>query len=380
MNNQASVVPTELRNAKVAMVVATPYPNGLADARGVSESLNRAGVRTHVLCLSRAERNSEGQAGICVHELQPHVRDVLSRARFAWRVARRLRSIAPDIVHVYEFRLCALIPTLAPRPKYVYDLRSGNVSGKRRARFADSVSGLESRRFDRRIVISERVGSYVCKRSFKGSPEVPVGYDAELAAEARSLRLDNGRDKARVPTVIYVGKLHIQRRVDRLIEMASILKAKGVQFKLSLVGDGTDRENLQAMTRNRGLESLVDFSGAIPSQAVWREYGTADVALAYVPMVAHYQFQPPLKTVEAMACGLAVVATDTAGNRDFVRHESNGILTSDCAESLADAVERLLASPGLRERIGRQAESDVEQFSWDRIVADRVMPIYSTLK
>jgi glycosyltransferase involved in cell wall biosynthesis len=102
----------------------------------------------------------------------------------------------------------------------------------------------------------------------------------------------------------------------------------------------------------------------------------ADIGLAYVADRAQYRNQPPLKTVEYLASGLPVVATDTPGNRRFVEHRRNGLLVQDSVQALASGIACLMEDQALRLDMGRIARKSVDRFSYDHIVKEQLLPFY----
>ena len=70
--------------------------------------------------------------------------------------------------------------------------------------------------------------------------------------------------------------------------------------------------------------------------------------------------------LEAMACGCAVVCTDS-GTRDFARHESNALVTRRHPWFLRRAIGRLLADPALRSRLGAAGPATAAAWTWDRL-------------
>ena len=85
----------------------------------------------------------------------------------------------------------------------------------------------------------------------------------------------------------------------------------------------------------------------------------------------------PLTLMETMATGLPPVTTSVCGMNDVIRDGENGLLVPPRSPvALADAVTRLLADRGLRERLGRQAHADVAaDYTWDK-VAGPVRAVY----
>ena len=77
----------------------------------------------------------------------------------------------------------------------------------------------------------------------------------------------------------------------------------------------------------------------------------------------------PVSVLEAMAAGLCVVSTDAGGIRHLVDDGENALVVPrDDAGTMAAAVERLLAEPGLASRLSRSARSKAETFDWSRVL------------
>ncbi|HRE16056.1 MAG TPA: glycosyltransferase, partial [Rhodocyclaceae bacterium] len=93
-------------------------------------------------------------------------------------------------------------------------------------------------------------------------------------------------------------------------------------------------------------------------------------------MDACFEHQPPTKTVEYLAQGLPVIATDTAGNRSFIRHGVNGILSSDTPATFGQAIIDLLQSSHQIKELAAHARTSVTAFNWENIVREQVIPHY----
>jgi len=91
----------------------------------------------------------------------------------------------------------------------------------------------------------------------------------------------------------------------------------------------------------------------------------------------------PLALLEAMAAGMPVVTTETCGMMDVVEDDFNGLLVKPADSSaFAAAVERLLESPKLRERLGHAAQETMRRYTWDCIAGqmERVFALAVTEK
>lgn len=154
--------------------------------------------------------------------------------------------------------------------------------------------------------------------------------------------------------VLYVGRLSAEKGVAELVEATRGLN-------LVVVGDGP-------------LRHLVPGALGFVSPAD-RDSRYARAAVVVCPS-RREGFG--LTCAEAMAHGRAVVASDVGGLRDLVRHEETGLLVPPRDPvALRAAVDRLLADPSVRRRLGAAARAHVAELcGWDRVV-DRTLAVYA---
>lgn len=203
---------------------------------------------------------------------------------------------------------------------------------------------------------------------------VPCGVDIE-----RFQALDRGECRRRLglaedaPVLIWVGRLEKLKGVDILIEALAQLDDR--EFTLLIVG-GDERARalkaeLQAQVREAGLEGNVRFVGAVPHDDLPTYYSAADVCV-----VPSYYESFGLVAVEAMACGVPVVASRVGGLVSTVTDGVSGYLIPwRCPEPFAEKLEVLLNNPELRANFSRSARISVERFRW-RSVATQVAGLY----
>jgi glycosyltransferase involved in cell wall biosynthesis len=176
----------------------------------------------------------------------------------------------------------------------------------------------------------------------------------EVASFRARHRLGDG------PLIVYVGRLVREKGVDVLLEAVAGLKAT-----LVLVGDGPLAGDAAAAPRS----VLV---GPLPRPQLAVAYNAAE--LAVLPSVPTPRFREPWGLVcnEAMHQGRPVVATTAVGAvaGGLVRHGRTGIVVApgDPA-ALAAAIDRLLADPQLRGRLGAAARAEVSRYTYDAMAA-----------
>jgi glycosyltransferase involved in cell wall biosynthesis len=163
--------------------------------------------------------------------------------------------------------------------------------------------------------------------------------------------------------LLYVGRFVEKKGVRHLIDAVNILRARGRTVRCVLVGDGDLRQQLETQVQEAGLGQTVSFAGQRSQEELLEIYRQATL-LVMPAVMANDGDRDALPTVllEAMACGLPVVASRLSGIPEIVDDGENGLLveTGDAA-SIASAVERLLDDGALRGRLGQTAREKVER-------------------
>jgi colanic acid/amylovoran biosynthesis glycosyltransferase len=151
------------------------------------------------------------------------------------------------------------------------------------------------------------------------------------------------------PLLLAVGQLREKKGFPHLIAACAQLRARGRRFECRIVGEGTQRDDLEAQIRAAGLEGSVELVGALAQDEVVAWYERAQVFV--LPCVRTPDGQVdgiPNVVPEAMAMGVPVVSSDLPAIAELVTHEVDGLLVPPGdAIALADAIERVLANPQL---------------------------------
>ena len=172
--------------------------------------------------------------------------------------------------------------------------------------------------------------------------------------------------------IVAVGTLHEVKGQIHLIEACRILTERGVDVVCRFIGDGPDREALQARIDGYGLGDRVVLAGRMTTDAVVAELAGADVLVAAsVPTKGGKREGIPVVLMEAMASGLPVVASRLSGIPELVADGVSGLLVPPGdAHALADALATLAEDPDLRRRLGAAGRDTVlDDFDVDRNAA-----------
>ena len=175
--------------------------------------------------------------------------------------------------------------------------------------------------------------------------------------------------------VLYTGNLRARKGLFDLITCAEYVSKVFPKVKFFVVGTGPLLHILQERVRRMGLQKNIVFLGYVERKTLIQIYQNACIHV--VPSV--YEGLPTV-LLEAMSCGLPVVATTVGGNTEVISSGVNGFLVPPKSpKEMSKIILRLLEHPKLREEIGREARKTIEQYyTWDRIT-DNVLKCYQSI-
>ena len=165
--------------------------------------------------------------------------------------------------------------------------------------------------------------------------------------------------------LLAVGRLHPHKGFDLLLEAFASISAWLPDWDLVILGEGPERDALQAQIDMAGLSERVMMPGRVGNVADWYAQSDLYVLSSRVEGLSN-------TLLEAMASGLPVVAFDCeTGPREIIRHDIDGVLVSPAedVEALAAHLSDLMARPARRESLGRRATDVRDRFSVARVMA-----------
>ena len=193
--------------------------------------------------------------------------------------------------------------------------------------------------------------------------------DATIPASRDSLGLPAGTTD---PVILTASRLTTVKRVDLILSALAILRGRGHYPHLLICGSGLELQPLRAMATNFGLDNRVQFLGQ-------RRDVLALMKAADLFCTASQGEGLPNSTLEAMACGLPILASDIIPHRDLLEPAQAGrLFSSESAESLANEMEDLLVSADLRRGLGMRGRAYSSKFAISRM-CDQLNDLYRSL-
>lgn len=187
------------------------------------------------------------------------------------------------------------------------------------------------------------------------------GVDAERFATAAPADLAEFGIRAGERTLLFVGRLHVQKGVMVLLEAIAPLLERNADLHLLIVGTGPLEKSMRERAKTFSSAGRIHFAGPRSDVPNLMRASTALV------LASLWEGQPNV-VLEALAAGLPVVATAVDGTAELVREGKTGwIAKPDSATSLREAIERCLNSDpeAVRSRSLALQGSIAERFTWD---------------
>lgn len=180
--------------------------------------------------------------------------------------------------------------------------------------------------------------------------------------------------------ILFVGRLVASKGVDDLLSAFAIVRQTIPQARLTIVGNGALREDLEDQSARLGLANSVDFKGALYGRDLDRQYRKCKALVLPSKSVKHDAATEALGLVliEAAMHGKALIGTNIGGIPEIIKDGINGFLVpQNNPQELARAIIKLLTNEDLRERMGARAfEIADAEFSW-KAATERLLDAYS---
>ena len=313
------------------------------------------------------------EEGFCVHRVRSLKPKLLKYGYFCFKVLLILRGFRPDITHAQAMwtGLPALVTkTVIGKPYLVWG-RGSDVYYPRL--FKGSLSKLVLSKADAVVALTHDMKKEMLKVCKRDILVIGNGVDSERfgSHSRKEARYQLGiREDEKV--VIFVGTLVPVKGVRYLIEAMNIIKQERPETRLLIVGDGPEKEKLQSLASQLGVEDNITFTKRVNNSKVAVYLAASDMFV--LPTLSEGY---PNTIAEAMASGLPIVSTSVRGLSEIIADGRNGfIVTPRNPTELAKKILLTLRSDVLRGEISTNNRAWAKLHTWEKVVG-RLMEAYS---
>ena len=329
-----------------------------------------------------------GLAGLAMQSRWPVLRELAVIRILRSGIQSLLKSKTFDIVHAHSPALCGLAAAQAAnscRVPFVYELRSF---------WEDATADQQEKsRTTLRYLLARQLETHVVQRA-----DAVVGIARSILRDLEARGIDpgkffyvsNGVDTCRFvprikdsdlaatlglgncPTLGFIGTLFPWEGIAWLVRAAVSLRKTGFNFKLLIVGDGNDAEEVRKAIQQNDAGGYILFVGRVPHDKIQLYYSVIDVLVYPRLSMRLTELVTPLKPLEAMALGKAVLGSDVGGIRELIEPEVTGVLfmAGDTGDFQRQAT-RLLQDHEFRALLGDRARQKVtDEKDWKAIACN----------
>ena len=165
--------------------------------------------------------------------------------------------------------------------------------------------------------------------------------------------------------ILFIGRLIPRKGFQRVVSaLPEVKKLARVPFEVEVVGTGSHRENLDEAASKLGVSDLIRYVGTVPYEELEKAYQFADIFV-----LTSLSEGMPSVILEAMGCGLPIIASDVGGNNELVKEGENGyLIDGDNIDKLAKNLADLINNKNLRQEMGRLSREKALKYGWKNIM------------
>jgi len=287
-----------------------------------------------------------------------------------------------DIVHIHS----PLPPLIKTKKPIITTIHTPMLTDYRQVRIKSVISLLSK--------ISARFVSYPLELKLIRASDIVTTVSSSVAKELEEYNLNpkdvviagNGVDEKfffhkqrsienNSKYIMFVGRIDREKGIFDLVKSAKIICNNRSDVFFTIAGSGRDLKKLRAVTKKEGIDNRFILLGQVKKDHLVKLYQNASIFV-----LPSYHEGLPGVLLEAMSCGLPIVATNVRGNRDLIIDGENGIIVPPRDPiKLSEAISAFLDDKNLGESHGLHARKTIEQeYTWNK-VSNKLLRCYKSL-
>jgi glycosyltransferase involved in cell wall biosynthesis len=353
---------------KIAIIVSRfppKWPGGTEIATyNLAKHLAKRGHEIHVITSHDEGFPKIDKAdGFFIHRISWSRIRIIGIFSFLVKFFLEIRKIKPDIVQVQdiEMGIAAWLPKKILKIPYVVWGRGDDVY--KLNRFGRIRTRLILKNAEAIIALTENMQINLKNIYNTDIYIIPNGINLE---EYNDITTFSDR-KTGSKNILFVGRLRPVKGIQYLITSMKKIHEEIQDARLLLVGENSqEKEGLTALSIQLGIQNCVQFVGMVPHEKVKMFMQQADVFV--LPSLSEGF---PNVILEAMACGLPVIASRVGGIPDIIINATNGYLVEvKDSNDLANKILLLLSDDTLRKKISDNNRDLVKKYSWENVTIE----------
>ncbi len=291
------------------------------------------------------------------------------------RLKSFIKTFKPQILHAHYASSYGLLGALSNFHPYIVSVWGSDIYDFPKRNFIfKQITKHTLGKADQILSTSKVMAIETQQYTDKNIIETPFGVNLEKFKPIHSEKLEDG------PLVVGTIKaLEYKYGIDVLIDaFAEVKKMEDSgAIELHLVGEGQEKAVLEAQVKKLGLTKYVKFLGRIDNNVVPKVLNSFDV---YAALSRWDSESFGVAIVEAQACEVPVVVSNTGGLPEVVSHNESGIVVeSENKSEAAQAILQLIKDPNLRKAMGKAGRKRVSAFyDWNENV-QKMVEVYTTI-
>lgn len=290
----------------------------------------------------------------------------------SWKIFQGRHVFKPDIVlaRTFEYEWTPWLAARILRRPLVLEIHSPfyierQLRGRRNSRLLRWFEGIQWKHAEHLWVVSPELKTIISENGVLPDRITVIPFGRRLD--------DLANRQPPLPEeplqIIHVSSFYPWHGIELLLKAFSMAQARVPNLRLCLVGDGIYRSVSQKESRALGIENSVHFTGWLPRERMIELLNKSDIGVAPYLKLDPFYFAP-VKILDYMAAGLAIVASEQGYICEMLENEKNGLLVPPGdVLVLANALVQLAENSDLRQRLGKAAREEVaRRYTWERTI------------
>jgi len=373
---------------KICMLISTPFPpqEGIGyHTYNLSKKLIEKGHKVVVITRGSLRKTQktvfDGIEVIKAPYIPLYPFYIRLHGIFVNKIFKKIESEI-DIVHIHS----PLPPLIKTKKPIITTIHTPMLTDYRQVKIKSVISLLSK--------ISARFVSYPQEKKLIRASNIVTTVSSSVAKELEKYNLNpkdvvvagNGVDekffshkKRKIENIskyiMFVGRIDREKGIFDLVKSAKIICKSRSDVFFTIAGSGRDLKKLKSETKKAGISNRFILLGQVKKEQLVKLYQNASIFV-----LPSYHEGLPGVLLEAMSCGLPIVATNVRGNRDLITNGKNGIIVPPCnPKKLSEAISTLLDDKNLGESYGLHARKTIEQkYTWNK-VSNKLLRCYISL-